>query len=343
VDSAGRVSSRGGASPKVWEERVLGRNLVLRATVLSEENAAGKPRSQRAVPQETAIPRPELQSAVDCRQADVCHALRSFHLLLRAYRLYEDSHPQVLDSLDCAYDTLREVASEMAGLEARAERGGIVVTKIGESHLPDPRGEFHALATDLIRADIRVIYFSTKFHVGELDTLARLIKATLLKSEESAKRLGRGWWPNQLRVKRVQGIQVNTLTERKVDSILASLIAALVAYGGNAPLENGDAPIRAPQSDELAETLRLIGRLTPPMEVARGLSPEEAARAIHAPMESARRDTVRMLLGSMTHYSPQEGETPQGYLLRLSQTLILEFMGSEFAADRGAPHVESVC
>jgi hypothetical protein len=306
--------------------------LVLRATVLSEENAAGKPRSQRAVPQETAIPRPELQSAVDCRQADVCHALRSFHLLLRAYRLYEDSHPQVLDSLDCAYDTLREVASEMAGLEARAERGGIVVTKIGESHLPDPRGEFHALATDLIRADIRVIYFSTKFHVGELDTLARLIKATLLKSEESAKRLGRGWWPNQLRVKRVQGIQVNTLTERKVDSILASLIAALVAYGGNAPLENGDAPIRAPQSDELAETLRLIGRLTPPMEVARGLSPEEAARAIHAPMESARRDTVRMLLGSMTHYSPQEGETPQGYLLRLSQTLILEFMGSEFAA-----------
>ncbi|HEY2117588.1 MAG TPA: PilZ domain-containing protein, partial [Candidatus Acidoferrum sp.] len=71
--------------------------------------------------------------------------------------------------------------------------------------------------------------------------------------------------------------------------------------------------------------------------VARGLSPEEAARAIHAPMETARRDTVRMLLSSMTHYSPQEGETPQGYLLRLSQTLILEFMGSEFAAGNLLP------
>lgn len=308
-----------------------------RAAVLTESATAGKSRNQREVPQVSARPLAERSDAVDCRQADVCHALRSFHLLLRAYRLYDDSHPQVLDGLDAAYDTLREVASEVDGLEARAERGGIVVSKIGDGHLPDPRGEFHALATDLRRADIQVIYFSKKFHVGELDTLARLIKATLLKSEESAKRLGRSWWPNQLQVKRVQGIQVNTLTERKVDSILASLIAALVAYGGNAPMENGDAPIRAPQSEELSETLRLIGRLTPPMEVARGLSAEEAARAIHAPMESASRDTVRLLLSSMTHYSPQEGETPQGYLLHLSQSLVLEYMSSEFAAGALVP------
>jgi hypothetical protein len=310
---------------------------VLRATVLSEPTSTAKPQNPRALPQVSANTRAERNETVDCRQADVCHALRSFHLLLRAYRLYEDSHPQVLDGLDAAYDTLREVASEVDGLEARAERGGIVVSKIGEGHLPDPRGEFHALATDLRRADIQVIYFSKKFHVGELDTLARLIKATLLKSEESAKRLGKGWWPKQLQVKRVQGIQVNTLTERKVDTILASLIAALVAYGGNAPLENGDAPIRAPQSEELSDTLRLIGRLTPPMEVARGLSPEEAARAIHAPMESASRDTVRLLLSSITHYSPQEGESPQGYLLRLSQSLVLEYMSSEFAAGSLAP------
>jgi hypothetical protein len=311
--------------------------LVQRATVLKEERTPSKPLNERAVTQEPAWVRHERPETVDNRLSDVCHALRSFHLLLRAYRLYDDSHPQVLDSLDSAYDTLREVASEMAGLEARAERGGIVVAKIGESHLPDPRGEFQALATDLLRADIQVIYFSTKFHVGELDTLARLIKATLLRSEGSAKRLGKSWWPKQLQGKRVQGIQVNTLTERKVDSILASLVAALVAYGGNAPLENGDAPIRAPQSDELSDTLRLIGRLTPPMEVARGLSPEEAARAIHAPMENANRGTVRLLLSSMTHYSPQEGESPQGYLLRLSQILILEYMGSEFAVGALAP------
>ena len=306
--------------------------MVFRATVLAEDTHTAKPRRQRAVLQESAPPRPERSEAPDSRLIDVTSALRSFHLLLRAHRLYDAAHPQLIDHLDLAYDALKKVAAELNGLEASVERGGIRVGKLRDAHLPDARGEFHALAVDLARADIQTIYFAEKFHVGELDTLARLIKASLLRSEESAKRVGRSSWPSQLREQRVQGIQVNTLTERKVDSILASLIAALVAYGGNAPQENGDAPIRAPKSEELADTLSLIGRLTPPMEMARGLSPEEAAHAIHAPMESASRDTVRLLLGSMTHYSPQEGETPQGYLLRLSQSLILEFMGSEFAA-----------
>ena len=306
--------------------------MVFRATVLAEESKPARPRSQRASLQEAVAPRAERNENVDSRLTNVSHALRSLHLLLRSHRLYEPAHPQVLDSLDAAYDGLKKAATELLGLDVCVERGGIVVRKLNDAHLPDARGEFNALATDLARADIQSIYFAEKFHVGELDTLARLVKASLLRSEESARRLGRSWWPDQLREQRVQGIQVNTLTERKVDSVLASLIAALVAYGGNAPLENGDAPICAPKSEELAETLGLIARLTPPMEVARGLSPEEAARAIHAPMESASRGTVRLLLGSMTHYSPQEGETPQGYLLRLSQSMILEFMGSEFAA-----------
>jgi hypothetical protein len=170
--------------------------------------------------------------------------------------------------------------------------------------------------------------------VGELDTLAQLIKSTLLRSEEPSKRNATNAWPSQLREHRVEGIQINTLTERKVDTVLASLIAALVAYGGNAPQDNSDAPILAPQLEELNETLRLIGHLTPPMESARGLSAEEAARAIHSSMEQASRSTVRMLLASMTHYTPQEGEAPQIYLRRLSQSLVLEFLTSEFATGK---------
>ncbi|HVM74156.1 MAG TPA: PilZ domain-containing protein [Candidatus Saccharimonadales bacterium] len=264
-------------------------------------------------------------------------ALRIFQLLLRTSRLYTHSHPSVLDSLDQAYDALRDAATELQGLEVRIERGGIVVPKLAEGHLPDARGEFHSLANDLQRAGIHTLFFSTKFHVGELDTLTQLIHATLLHSEESAKRLQLGGWSGRLRERRVEGIQINTLTERKVDSVLASLIAALVAYGGNAPQDSIDAPIRAPQIAEVSETLRLIGRLTPPMEVARGLSPEEAARAIHASMESASRDTVRMLLSAMNHYAPLEGETPQAYLRRLSQSLVLELMTTEFADGSLAP------
>ena len=273
----------------------------------------------------------------DPRLAQVSQALRGLHLLLRSHRLYNTTHPRVLDSLDGAYDGLRNSAVELNGLEVRVERSGIVVPVIGEGHLPDARGEFHSLATELQRAGIYALYFSPKFHVGELDTLAQLIHSALLRSEEAARRLEIGGWSAQLREQRVEGIQINTLTERKVDTVLASLIAALVAYGGNAPQEAGDAPIRAPQINEIAETLRLIGRLTPPMEVARGLSPEDAARAIHAAMESASRDTVRTLLSAMNHYAPHEGEAPQVYLKRLSQVLVLDLMSSEFGGGSLAP------
>jgi hypothetical protein len=267
----------------------------------------------------------------------VSQALRTFQLLLRAGRLYSATHPSVLDSLDQAYDALRGSATEMGGLEVRIERGGIVVPQLSDSHLPDARGEFHSLATGLQRAGIHTLCFSAKFHVGELDTLAELIHSSLLNSEESAKRLQLGGWSARLRERRVEGIQINTLTERKVDSVLASLIAALVAYGGNEPQDAIDAPIRAPKIAEVTEALRLIGRLTPPMEVARGLSAEEAARAIHASMASASRDTVRMLLSAMNHFGPLEGEAPQIYLKRLSQSLVLELMGTEFADGALAP------
>ena len=269
--------------------------------------------------------------------AQVAQALRGFHLLLRTHRLYHPEHPRVLDSLDQAYDGLRNSANELNGLEIRVERGGVVAPKLSDAHMPDARGEFHGLATDLQRAGVHTLFFSTKFHVGELDTLALLIKSALLRSEDAARRLEMGGWPAQLREQRVEGIQINTLTERKVDSVLASLIAALVAYGGNAPQESADVPIRAPQVEEVTETLCLIGRLTPPMEVARGLSAEDAARAIHTAMESASRDTVRMLLSAMTHYTPQEGELPQVYLKRLSQNLVLELMSTKFADGTLAP------
>jgi hypothetical protein len=54
-------------------------------------------------------------------------------------------------------------------------------------------------------------------------------------------------------------------------------------------------------------------------------------------MESASRDTVRMLLSAMNHYGPQEGEAPQIYLKRLSQSLVLEVLSSEFTSGTLAP------
>jgi PilZ domain len=309
--------------------------LTLHAAALRDERSTRPHHGQPTVSQSgPAHPRSSME---DPQLAEVSQALRSFNLLIRARRLYNSSHPQVLDTLDQAYDGLRSSTASLNGLEVRVERGGIVVPQLNEGHLPDVRGEFHSLAADLQRVGIHSLYLSAKFHVGELDTLTHLITDTLLRSEEAAKRFGAGGWPARLREQRVNGIQINTLTERKVDSVLASLIAALVAYGGNAPEESGDAPIRAPQIEEITETLRLIGRLTTPMESARGLNAEEAARAIHSSMESASRSTVRTLLSAMNHYAPLEGEAPQIYLRRLSQSLVLELLTTEFADGTLAP------
>src|SRR5215469_9925230 len=163
--------------------------LVSRATMPVEVKGTKKPPSVRT----TALGKRPAQA--DPRLSQVAHALRGFHLLLRAHRLYDSTHPHVVETLD----NLREIATELDGLEVRVERGGIVVPELTEGHLPDARGEFHAFATDLQRAGIHTLYFSAKFHVGELDTLAQLIKTGLLRSEEPGKRLATGVWPTELR------------------------------------------------------------------------------------------------------------------------------------------------
>src|SRR5260370_6419676 len=263
---------------------------------------------------------------------DAIRALRELHLPLRPARLYERQHPRVLQSLDRAYESLRAVVGSANGLEIRVERSGLVAPKLSDAPLPDVRGDVYDLAADLHRAGILNLVFAPKFHVGELDTLAQLAKGALLQSGHPTKQEALAWWPAKLLENRVEGIAVNTQTERKVDPVLASLIAALVAYGGHSPREASEAPIEIPEIDDLVASLRLLARLTPPLESARGIAPEEAARAIHVAMEEASRDTVRLLLSSVTQYAPGDGERPQPYLLRLSEILIFEFLCSAFSA-----------
>jgi hypothetical protein len=278
-----------------------------------------------------------LAAESDPKTMEVHRALRNLHLLLRSERLYEKNHPRRLDTLNGAYDSLRNTSEILGGLEVRVERGGLVVPRIGDSHLPDARGEMQALAKDLQRAGVDSLVFSKKFHVGELDTLTQLIKASLLRSQEPAKDAESSWWPARILEHRVEGISVNTQTERRVDTVLASLIAALVAYGGHSPREKADAPIHVPDFDDLVASLRLLARLTPPLESERGLSPEDAARAIHGAMEEASRDSVCMMLSSVSQYAPREGERPQPYLLRLSENIVFEFLSAEFSSGSLTP------
>ncbi len=316
--------------------------MVLRATLPVDRRPSAAKQHIAAEPSARISTRPLSAAPIDgdsSGQTDVPRALRSLQLLLRCERLYDQNHPQRMDSLDTAYEALRSVAAQLDGLELRVERGGIVAPKVSEAQLHDLRGELQALAADLRHAGIQTLSFSRKFHVGELDTLAHLMQASLLKSTVPARGGKNSWWPAKLLENHVEGISVNTQTDQRVDTVLASLIAALVAYGGNSPRESSEEPISAPDFDDLVAALQLLSRLTPPLESARGLAPEDAARAIHGAMETASRDTVRMLLTSVSQYGPNGGERPQPYLLRLSESLIFEFLTAEFSTGALTPAV----
>jgi hypothetical protein len=287
--------------------------------------------------QSIAGDRPDI-SSTNQKISDIHRSLRDFQLLLHAVRLYDESHPTRMSSLDSAYDSLRETADVFGGLEIRVERGGLVVPKIGDSRLPDFRGEMQSLASELDNAGVKTLHFRRKFHVGDLDTLATLIKASLLKSEETPDRNGYESWPARLLEKRVEGISVNTQTERGVNTVLASLmVSALVAHGGRSSGEPSGSPLRAPSLQDFSDTLRLLARLTPPLEIAHDLTPEEAARALHNALEAASHRSIRMLLDSVSHYAPREAEQPHDYLLRLSEQTVLEFMLAECASGAIAP------
>src|SRR6266404_215637 len=186
---------------------------------------------------------------------EVRETLRQLQILLHTRRLYHHSHPKNLESLESTFNSLQRLAQTMNGVEFRVEREGIVVPKLGEAPIPDAKGELKHLASDFQLVGIQTLVVLRQFHVGELDTLAQLIRAALLKSDESSTKKRSSWWTAKLLEYGVEGIRVNGQTDRKVDTVLTSLIAALVSFGGNSASENADAPITAPTNENLSDVL----------------------------------------------------------------------------------------
>jgi len=171
---------------------------------------------------------------------EVHHALRDFQILLHTRRLYHHTHPKNLQSLEATSGALQQLVQKMGGLEIRVERDALVVPKLSEAPLPDPKGELRHLAADFQLAGIQTLVVLRQFHVGELDTLTQLIRAALLKSKEPLPNKRTSWWSAKLLEYGVEGILVNAQTDRRVDTVLTSLVAALVAFGGNSADEDVD-------------------------------------------------------------------------------------------------------
>ena len=311
------------------------RQALLKGTP-SPESAVGVD----AVPNPTAVEGDKI--------ANIHRALLNFYLLLRSQRLYEVDHPQRIATLGLAYESLRSVV-ERQKLELQAMRDGLASAALGDALLPDATGEMLALSSVLRQAGIRRISFLSKVSQEEVDILAELIKVSLMTmgqaateqtpaktSDSEAAAIRDVWWMTSFAERDVEGILVNAQVDRKVDTLLTSLIATLVAYGGHSPRVDSE-NVRLPGFDDLIATLKLLARISVPLEPARELSPEAGAREIREAMEAASHDTVRLLLSAISQYSPEEGERPQFYVKRLAESLIFEDLLAEFAAGSLTP------
>jgi hypothetical protein len=278
------------------------------------------------------------------RAGKVHRALLNFYLLLRSQRLYEAGHPQRLAALELAHDSLHGVV-ERQKLELHVTADGLLSPALGDTLLPDVAGEMLALSGALRQAGIKRISFLPKVRREEVDSLSELVKVSLLTVGQASGAQGTAktpdgeatvtrdtWWTKNFAERDVEGILVNTQVDRKVDTLLTSLIATLVAHGGHSRRTDSKSVVQLPGFDDLIATLKLLARITAPLEPARELSPEAGASAINQAIEDARPDVVRLLLSGISQYPPEEGELPPVYVRRVTESLIFEYLLAEFAA-----------
>ena len=122
-----------------------------------------------------------------------------------------------------------------------------------------------------------------------------------------------------------------------MNALLGSVIAALGTYGREAARADSESCITVPGFDDLAMTLELLARIASPLELERGLSPEETSGALHAAISAASPVIVRQLLGAISQYAPLESQSPQQYFLQLSESLIFEYLLAEFSGNALTP------
>ncbi len=300
-------------------------------------------------PAQTTHPPLEAQAKPGAVPA-IVRFLRSFQVLLGAVRLYQKNHPRVLESLEAAGSNLRGALDLLSPIAIRIDGGCLVVPALEEQSLPEFRGELNTLAEDLSRCGITSLIFLRETNLGELDILAGFLKNSSQKLASSRTHLPD--WPVWLAEQRFTGIRINRPMERKVDTMLASLFAALLVYGGGAQPEAAETPDGAASEpsaakarkttdgatlEEISAALRLLARIAIPLEQGRDSSPQEAAREFHALLAEADRRTVSQLAAAMSRLAPGDAETHESYIARLADSLVLEFLGEEFRSGRTTP------
>ena len=261
-------------------------------------------------------------------------------------RLYQKNHPRVFESLENTEHNLRAALALLSEIVVNVDHGHLVVLALREHALPDHHGELGALAQAFSRCGITSLLFLPKTNLGELDSLAQSVNSFIQRAR--APRAQGPDWHKWAVDHRVSGIRVNTPPERKVDSALAGLVAALRTYGGSDRAPEKESPDASgwPQTgnrdkvitwDELTAALNLLARLGALLERPSEGGPQETIRGLHAELAEADRQAANLVVSAMTQQPPDEDEAPEAYLARLGDALLLELATERFRGDSITP------
>jgi hypothetical protein len=277
--------------------------------------------------------------------------LETFRILLRSSRLYQRNHPRWADSLNAAEHRLRDALAATPSVQVRIEHGTLTVSH-GDATTPhglpvsDPHGELKGLAEELARCGLTSLEFLQTVHLGELDLLSQQIVWVTRKRPVSAEQ-GEAMWQQWLRDAHVFGIRINIPAGRRDETVLATLVAALLGYGD----AGADAGTPVSREQTIA-ALGLVERLAT-LGTQRAASTEEAARRAHAVLGESERSVVALVARAVSVAPPDasldaSSPAPRGasrdaheslpsYLNRAADHLILDYARCSLSEGRIQP------
>jgi hypothetical protein len=280
--------------------------------------------------------------------------LEAFRILLRASRLYQRNHPRWVDSLNTAEHRLRDALAATPSVQIRIEHAALTVSH-GDATTPhglpvsDPHGELKGLAEEFARCGLASLEFLQTVHLGELDLLSQQIVYVTRKRPVSADE-GEAMWRQWLRDAHVNGIRINIPAGRRDETVLATLVTALLAYGGAGAGADSNTTVSREQT---IAALDLVERLAT-LGTQRAASTEEAARRAHAVLGESERGVVALLARAVSAAPPdssfdaaswpaQRGaprdahESLPSFLNRAADYLILDFARCSLSEGRIQP------
>ena len=251
--------------------------------------------------------------------------LRSFHVLLRAVRLYHQHHPRLIENLKSTGHALEDALGGSAVLSFTIEQDRLMISKQPSDSsraLADARGELKALLEVFGRAHIRSLTFLPRTRLDELLQFARAIDVAC-----RARQASRDDWASRLREHRITGIRVNQAQGPSGEAInFAGLLEAVLGSGIDSPLSAAPEQFRA--------ALRLLWASAARLGNVRLEASQEAARAIRAEFASAGELLRSVVMRGVALESSREDESLGVYLARVADALSVDYARSEYLERR---------